>query len=105
MLTELGDLVIAGIKRSRTNFALLASPPIFTLGDFATCLTASSGKPAGELYKALPERVSNLLGSEREGDRTREWWLDAHPPISLGEQRGTASSWTTRSLPCSSASR
>ena len=21
-----------------------------------------------------------MLGSEREADRTREWWLDAHPP-------------------------
>ena len=28
--------------------------------------------------KPLSQSVSLLLGNEGEGDRTREWWLDAH---------------------------
>jgi uncharacterized protein YhfF len=53
MGTELADLVLAGIKRSTTNFALLAaSLPIPRPGDFVPCLAASvihgsSGEPAG----------------------------------------------------------
>src|SRR5499433_1603096 len=66
MGTELADLVLVGIKRFRTNFALLAaSLPILRPGYFVACLTArghpgSSGEPAGDL-KPLRQSVNLFL--------------------------------------------
>ena len=73
-----------GIKRSTTNFALLAaSLPILTPGDSVTCLTArvilsSSWRTTEVTVKPLCEVDEAFAWDEGEGDRTRDWWVAAH---------------------------
>jgi hypothetical protein len=42
---------------------------------------------------------------EGEGDRARDWWLDANRRYFARQRRVKGSSYTTRSSPCSNASR
>jgi uncharacterized protein YhfF len=99
MATELADLVIAGIKRATASFALRASlaasppslardygeghEPIPRPGDFVMMLDGE-GRPrfiwrtTEVMIKPLSQVDDAFAWDEGEGDRTRDWWLDAH---------------------------
>jgi uncharacterized protein YhfF len=99
MATELADLVMAGIKRATASFALraslAASPPSLARdygegrepmpqpGDFVIMLNGV-GRPrfiwrtTEVAIKPLSEVDEAFAWDEGEGNRTRDWWLDAH---------------------------
>ena len=86
MATELADLVIAGIKRATASLARdygegreptpsrddsVIMPDGGSRPRFIWRTTEVTKKPLAEVDEAL-------AWDEGEGDRTREWWLDAH---------------------------
>ena len=86
MATELGGLVIAGIKRAT---AILARDygegrePMPKSGDFVMMLDGE-GRPrfiwrtTEVMIKPLSEVDEAFAWDEGEEDRTRDWWVDAH---------------------------
>jgi len=86
MATELADLVIAGIKRTTASLArdyAEGREPIPKPGDFVI-MPDGEGRPrfiwrtTEVMIKPLSHVDEAFAWDEGEGDRTREWWLDAH---------------------------
>jgi uncharacterized protein YhfF len=86
MATELADLVIAGIKRATASLArdyCEGREPMPQPGDFVIMLDGV-GRPrfiwrTNEVtIKPLSQVDEAFAWDEGEGDRTRDWWLDAH---------------------------
>ena len=86
MATELADLVIAGIKRATASLVHdygAGREPIPKPGDFVMMLDGE-GRPrfiwrtTEVTIKPLSQVDEAFAWDEGEGDRTREWWLDAH---------------------------
>jgi len=86
MATELADLVIAGIKRATASLArdyCEGREPTPTPGDFVMMLDGE-GRPrfiwrtTEVMIKPLSEVDEAFAWDEGEGDRTRDWWVDAH---------------------------
>src|SRR3984893_7912479 len=86
MATELADLVIAGIKRATASLArdyCEGREPMPQPADFVIMLDGV-GRPrfiwrTNEVtIKPLSQVDEAFAWDEGEGDRTREWWLDAH---------------------------
>ena len=86
MATELADLVIAGIKRATASLVQdygAGREPIPKPGDFVMMLDGE-GRPrfiwrtTEVTIKPLSQVDEAFAWDEGEGDRTREWWLDAH---------------------------
>jgi uncharacterized protein YhfF len=99
MATQLAGLVMTGIKRATASFALwaslAASPPSLAPdygdgreptprpGDFVIMLDGE-GRPrfiwrtTEVTIKPLSQVDEAFAWDEGEGDRTRDWWLDAH---------------------------
>src|SRR5262249_50110601 len=86
MATELGDLVIAGIKRATTSLACdygAGREPIPRPGDFVLMLDGDDHprfiwRTTEVTIKPLYQVDAAFAWDEGEGDRTRDWWLDAH---------------------------
>ena len=86
MATELADLVIAGIKRATASLARdygKGREPMPKPGDFVM-MVDGEGRPRF-IWRTTQVRVKPLCEVdeafawyEGEGDRTRDWWLDAH---------------------------
>jgi uncharacterized protein YhfF len=86
MATELGDLVIAGIKRATASLVRDyggGREPMPKPGDFVMMLDGE-GRPrfiwrtTEVTIKPLVEVDEAFAWDEGEGNRTRDWWLDAH---------------------------
>ena len=86
MATELADLVMAGIKRATASLARdydEGREAIPKPGDFVMMLDGD-GRPRSiwrtteVTIKPLSEVDEAFAWNEGEGDRTRDWWLDAH---------------------------
>src|SRR5215510_960272 len=86
MATELADLVMTGIKRATASLARDYGEdrePMPKPGDFVMMLDGD-GHPRfiwrtiEITIKPLSEVDDVFAWDEGEGDRTREWWLDAH---------------------------
>ena len=86
MATELADLVIAGIKRATASLARdygEGREPTPRPGDFVIMLDGE-GRPrfiwrtTEVTIKPLSQVDEAFAWDEGEGDRTRDWWLDAH---------------------------
>ena len=86
MATELADLVMTGIKRATASLARDYGEdrePMPKPGDFVMMLDGD-GHPRliwrtiEITIKPLSEVDEAFAWDEGEGDRTREWWLDAH---------------------------
>jgi uncharacterized protein YhfF len=86
MATELADLVIAGIKRATASLARdygEGREPTPRPGDFVVVLDGK-GRPrfiwrtTEVTIKPLSQIDEAFAWDEGEGDRTRDWWLDAH---------------------------
>ena len=86
MATELAGLVIAGIKRATASLAREygeGREPIPGPGDFVIMLDGE-GRPrfiwrtTEVTIKPLSQVDEAFAWDEGEGDRTKEWWLDAH---------------------------
>jgi len=86
MATELADSVIAGIKRATASLARDygdGREPTPRPGDFVIMLDGK-GRPrfiwrtTDVTIKPLSQVDEAFAWDEGEGDRTREWWLDAH---------------------------
>jgi uncharacterized protein YhfF len=86
MATELADLVMAGIKRATASLALdygEGREPMPKPGDFVMMLDGV-GRPrfiwqtTEVTIKPLSQVDEAFARDEGEGDRTRDWWLDAH---------------------------
>jgi uncharacterized protein YhfF len=86
MATELADLVAAGIKRATASLARdygEGREPMPKPGDFAMMLDGE-GRPrfiwrtTEVTLKPLCEVDEAFAWDVGEGDRTRDWWLDAH---------------------------
>src|SRR5262249_3318034 len=86
MATELADLVVAGIKRATASLARdygEGRESIPRPGDFVMMLDGK-GRPrliwrtTEVTIKPLSQVDDPFAWDEGEGDRTREWWLDAH---------------------------
>jgi uncharacterized protein YhfF len=83
---QLADLVIAGIKRGTAGLACdygAGREPIPKVGDFVMLLDGE-GRPrfiwrtTEVAIKPLAQVDETFAGDEGEGDRTRDWWLNAH---------------------------
>jgi uncharacterized protein YhfF len=84
--TELADLVIAGIKRAAASLARDygdGREPTPKPGDFVIMLDGE-GHP-GFIWRTTEVTIKPLsqvdeafAWDEGEGERTRDWWLDAH---------------------------
>ena len=86
MATELADLVVTGIKRATASLARDYGEdrePMPKPGDFVMML-GGDGHPRliwrtiEITIKPLSEVDEAFAWDEGKGDRTREWWLDAH---------------------------
>ena len=86
MATELANLVVAGIKRATASLARdygEGRDPMPRLGDFVLMLDGE-GRPrfiwrtTEVTIKPLSQVDEVFAWDEGEGDRTRNWWLDAH---------------------------
>ena len=86
MATELADLVITGIKRATASLARdygEGRDPLPRPGDFVLLLDGE-GRPrfiwrtTEVTIKPLSQVDEAFAWDEGEGDRTRNWWLDAH---------------------------
>jgi len=86
MATELADLVIAGIKRATASLVRDyggGREPMPKPGDFVMMLDGE-GRPrfiwrtTEVTIKPLVEVDEAFAWDDGEGDRMREWWLDAH---------------------------
>ena len=86
MATELAGLVIAGIKRATASLARdygEGREPMPKPSDFVMMLDGE-GRPrfiwrtTEVMIKPLSEVDEALAWDEGEGDRTRDWWVDAH---------------------------
>jgi uncharacterized protein YhfF len=86
MATELADLVIAGIKRATASLARDygdGREPTPRPGDFVIMLDGK-GRPrfiwrtTEVTIKPLSQVDEAFAWDEGEGNRTRDWWLDAH---------------------------
>jgi uncharacterized protein YhfF len=86
MATELADMVIAGTKRATASLARdygEGREPIPRPGDFVIMLDGK-GRPRliwrtiDVTIKPLSQVDEAFAWDEGEGDRTRDWWLDAH---------------------------
>ena len=86
MATELADLVVTGIKRATASLARdygEGREPTPEPGDFVMMLDGE-GRPmfiwrnTQVTIKPRSQVVEACAGDDGEGDRTREWWLDAH---------------------------
>ena len=86
MATELAHLVIAGVKRVTASLARdygEGREPIPRSGDFVIMLDGE-GRPrfiwrtTEVTIKPLSQVDDAFAWDEGEGDRTRDWWLDAH---------------------------
>jgi uncharacterized protein YhfF len=86
MATKLADLVIAGIKRATASLARdygEGGEPTPRPGDFVIMLDGEGcprfiWRTTEATIKRLSEVDEAFAWDEGEGDRTREWWLDAH---------------------------
>jgi uncharacterized protein YhfF len=86
MATELADLVIAGIKRATASLARDygdGREPTPRPGDFVIMLDGKGGprfiwRTTDVTIKPLSQVDEAFAWDEGEGDRTRDWWLDAH---------------------------
>src|SRR5262249_16871568 len=86
MATGLADLVVAGIKRATATLARdygEGSEAMPRPGDFVMILEGKGR--AGFIWRTTEVTIKPLsqvedafAWDEGEGDRTREWWLDAH---------------------------
>ena len=84
--TELADLVVTGIKRATASLARDygdGREPMPKPGDFVMMLDGKgrsrfSWRTTGITIKPLSEVDEAFAWDEGEGDRTRDWWLDAH---------------------------
>ena len=86
MATELAELTVAGIKRATAGLARQFGPdgeaaPV--LGGFVVLLDGADRPRA--IWRTIELRTGPLNSvdeqfawDEGEGDRTRDWWLDAH---------------------------
>jgi uncharacterized protein YhfF len=86
MATELANLVVAGIKRATASLARdygEGRDPLPRPGDFVLLLDGE-GRPrfiwrtTEVTIKPLSQVDEAFAWDEGEGDRTRNWWLDAH---------------------------
>jgi uncharacterized protein YhfF len=86
MASELADLVMAGIKRATASLVRDygdAREPMPKPDDFVMMLDGE-GRPrfiwrtTDVMIKPLSEVDEAFAWDEGEGDRTRDWWLDAH---------------------------
>ena len=86
MATALADLVIAGIKRATASLVRDygdGREPTPKPGDFVMMLDGE-GRPrfiwrtTEVTIKPLSQADEAFAWDEGEGDRTRDWWLDAH---------------------------
>jgi uncharacterized protein YhfF len=86
MATELADLVMAGIKRATASLARdygEGREPMPQPGDFVIMLDGV-GRPrfiwrtTEVTIKPLSQVDEAFAWDEGEGDRTRDWWLNAH---------------------------
>jgi uncharacterized protein YhfF len=84
--TELADLVVAGIKRATASLAHdygEGHEPTPKPGDFVMMLDGE-GRPrfiwrtTDVTTKPLSQVDEAFAWDEGEGNRTRDWWLDAH---------------------------
>jgi uncharacterized protein YhfF len=86
MATELAGLVIAGMKRATASLARdygNGREPIPNLGDFVMMLDGERRprfiwRTTEVTLKPLSEVDEAFAWDEGEGDRMRDWWLDAH---------------------------
>jgi uncharacterized protein YhfF len=111
MATELADLVIAGIKRDTASLARdygEGGEPTPRFSDFVI-MPDGEGRPrliwrtTEVTIKPLSEVDEAFAWDEGEGNRTRDWWLDAHRRYFARQARREGLSSTTTSRPCSSA--
>jgi uncharacterized protein YhfF len=86
MATELAHLVVAGIKRAAASLACdygEGREPIPRPGDFVIMLDGQKRprfiwRTTEVTIKPLSQVEGAFAWDEGEGDRTRNWWLDAH---------------------------
>ncbi len=86
MATELADLVIAGIKRATASLARDygdGREPTPRPGDFVIMLDGEARprlirRTIEVTIKPLSQVDEAFAWDEGEGERTRNWWLDAH---------------------------
>jgi uncharacterized protein YhfF len=86
MATELADLAMAGIKRGTVNLARdygEGREPMPKPGDFVMMLDGERRprfiwRTTEVTIKPLSQADEAFAWDEGEGDRTRDWWLDAH---------------------------
>jgi len=86
MATELADLAMAGIKRGTVGLARdygEGREPMPKPGDFVMMLDGERRprfiwRTTEVTIKPLSQADEAFAWDEGEGDRTRDWWLDAH---------------------------
>ena len=86
MATELADLAMAGIKRGTVSLARdygEGREPMPKPGDFVMMLDGERRprfiwRTTEVTIKPLSQADEASAWDEGEGDRTRDWWLDAH---------------------------
>jgi uncharacterized protein YhfF len=86
MATELADLAMAGIKRGTVSLARdygEGREPMPKPGDFVMMLDGERRprfiwRTTEVTIKPLSQADEAFAWDEGEGDRTRDWWLDAH---------------------------
>src|SRR5215467_13152191 len=113
MATELADLVVAGIKRATASLARdygEGRDPMPRPGDFVLMLDGE-GRPrfiwrtTEVTIKPLSQVDEALLGTKVRATALGTGGSTPTAAISVGKQAEKDSNLTTRSLPCSSASR
>jgi uncharacterized protein YhfF len=109
--TELADLAMTGIKRGTVSLARdygEGREPMPKPGNFVMMLDGERRprfiwRTTEVTIKPLSEVDEAFAWDEGEGNRTRDWWLDAHRRYFARQARREGLSSTTTSRPCSSA--
>lgn len=86
MATELADLVIVGTKRATASLArdyADGREPLPKVGDYVVVVDGEGApcciwRTVEIVVKPLDAVDEGFAWDEGEGNRTREWWLDAH---------------------------
>jgi uncharacterized protein YhfF len=86
LATELADLVVAGTKRATASLLrdyTNGGEPLPRVGDFV--LVVDGEERPRCIWRTMQVDIKPLIAvdeqfawDEGEGDRTRDWWLDAH---------------------------